>query len=190
MSKAALNVIYGLAATFTLFSICILIRPAGLAANDGLSYFGTFKTTIIPYSLAFLVDAYFYLKTAAYIKVDIPTFKYLTMSLQIMAVLLVGLLLTPHTLFDSIHTMFGATLFSLQFLLSIWLLLKDHFDWQNIALFILEFLSGLAAFYYLPKPNGLLLQTQLIFQLAFGAMLVRALNRKSVLPVVKSEVKS
>jgi len=46
----------------------------------------------------------------------------------------------------------------------------------NIGLFGLELLCGIAAWYYLPLSQGLLLQTQVIFQLAFAALLVRVIN--------------
>ena len=64
MTRVAQDIAKGLSVAFVLFLLCIAIRPAGLAAHDGLSYFGSFKTTIIPYSTAFFLTAYFYWKAA------------------------------------------------------------------------------------------------------------------------------
>lgn len=176
MTDASRKVSYGLAAAFALLAVCVLIRPAGLAANDGLSYFGGFATTIIPYSLAFFLNAFFYWEAARGLDNGHFPYKYAATSLRVMAVLLIGLVVTPHQLVDPIHTKIGAALFSFQLLLSIWLLIKLAPSWQNITLVLAEVLSGLGALYYLPKAHGLLLQFQVIFQLAFGWLLIRALN--------------
>lgn len=179
MTDASRKVSYGLAAVFVLLALCVMIRPAGLAANDGLSYFGGFATTIIPYSLAFFLNAFFYWEAARGLNNDHFPYKYAATSLRVMAVLLIGLVVTPHELVNYIHTKIGATLFSFQLLLSIWMLIKIAPSWQNIILVLVEVLSGLAALYYLPKAHGLLLQSQVIFQLAFGLLLVRVLNKNS-----------
>lgn len=180
MSDSARKVTYGLAAAFVLLAVCVLIRPAGLAANDGLSYFGGFATTIVPYSLAFFLNAFFCWEAAKGLNNGHFPYKYAATSLRVMAVLLIGLLLTPHELVNYIHTKIGAALFSFQLVLSIWLLIKVYFNWQNAALVLSELLSGVAALYYLPKAHGLLLQAQVIFQLAFGILLIRVLNKKTI----------
>ena len=123
------------------------------------------------------MNAYFYWVAARKQEANCAGLKYLRISLRIMAILLIGLVLTPHTLVDPIHMAIGATLFSLQLLLSIWFLAKIDRSWQSIGLVLLEFFWGVASFYYLLKPHGLLLQGQLIFQIAFGVLLIRILNR-------------
>jgi len=173
MTKLARNLTCGYSAVFVLLLVCILIRPAGLAANDGLSYFGAYATTIVPYSAAFLLNAYMYWRAGQQVKSP----KYLGPSLKIMAVMLVGLVLTPHTLLDPIHTVFGATLFSLQLIMSAWLVIKNKFDRVDTGLVLSELFAGLMSFYYLPKLHGLLLQWQIIFQVSFAALLVRVLDR-------------
>ena len=177
MTRASRNVAIGLSSAFGLLLLCVLIRPAGLAANDGLSYFGGYKTTVIPYTLAFFLVAYFYWETAKILVVENSSKRHMTMAMRAMAVLLVGLVLTPHNLVDPIHTKIGTALFVLQLLLTIWFIAKVEFSWVNLGLGLLELFGGLVSFYYLPKPHGLLLQGQVIFQLAFGVLLFRILNR-------------
>ncbi len=177
MTQAARSISYGLIAAFTLLLICILIRPAGLSANDGLSYFGSFKNTIIPYSAAFFLNAYFYWEAARVLVNNNKLHNYVAYGLRVMALLLTGLVLTPHTLVNPIHTAIGTTLFVFQLVLSIWLLVKIDFSWQNLGLVCIELCGGLISFYYLPKPHGLLLQGQVIFQLAFGILLCKVVNK-------------
>lgn len=177
MTKAARTVSYGVAAAAALFAVCILIRPQGLGADNGLSYYGDFKTTIIPYSLAFFAAAYSYLEAARYVKDGRGFAGNLALALRAMAALMVGLLVTPSSLVNPIHTFMGTTLFSLQLAVSMWLLLKFFKDWQTTLLVAMMWLSGLAALYYLPRSQGLLLQTQVVFQLAFGLLLIRTLDK-------------
>lgn len=166
---------YALLAAGAMLLACIFIRPAGLAANDGLSYFGGFLNTVVPYSFSFLLYAYFLWRVASLLALSFLGRYgwFVALVLRTMAVFLAGLVLTPHTLVNSIHTAFGSALFSLQLLLSLYLLAVRR-DWLNAVIFIAELTSGLTALYYLPRPVGLLLQSQVIFQLAFGLLLRRA----------------
>lgn len=176
MVTSVRHIATGLSLAVVFFTVAMVIRPQGLAANDGLSYYGSFRTTIIPYSLAFLASAYYYWQTALTIQKK-PSYRHqLAPALKFMAVLCIGLLVTPHTLVDPIHTAIGSTLFAFQLVVSVWLLVVTRWRWQIIAGTAIELLSGIAALHYLPKPHGLLLQTQVIFQLAFGLLLMYALN--------------
>lgn len=165
---------YALLAAGAMLAICLLMRPAGLAANDGLSYFGGFLNTAVPYSFSFLLYAYFLWRVAPLLAASLGG-KYawvIALVPRVMTGFLVGLVLTPHTLVNNIHTAFGSALFALQLLFSIYIFAFRR-SWQNGVILIIELASGLAALYYLPKPEGLLLQSQVIFQLAFGLLLRR-----------------
>ncbi len=51
---------------------------------------------------------------------------------------------------------------------------------MELAMLILEFLSGIMCLYYLPFKNGYLLETQIIFQFSFAVLVINALyNRKN-----------
>lgn len=177
LNRPSRKLVTGFALALSLLVLCIFIRPAGLAANDGLSYFGGFKNTVIIYSLALITYAFFYWKASGVVtntsKINRSLIKW---SLRVFALLLIGLVITPHNLVNTIHTIVGATLFSFELLFSIRLAgdTKSYFD---AGLVILEFGGGLVALFYLPKSHGLLLQAQLIFQFAFGLLLIRFLNR-------------
>lgn len=176
MNKEARNIAYGLIYASVLIIICVIIRPHGLAANDGLSYFGGLKVTVIPYALSFLMYAFFCWEVAASLGSKQRADRIMSYSLKLMAVLLGGLVVTPHNFVITIHTYIGTALFFYQLIFSFWLVGTLMRNWKGVILVAIEFLSGLAALYYLPKPYGLLLQSQVIYQLAFGLLLINALN--------------
>jgi hypothetical protein len=176
---AAQYIEIGMATAFPLLLLCTLLRPNSLSVNYGLSYFGVFLSTIVPYALAFCAYAFCLWKASEseFIKIKQPTI--VRWFLRIMVIQIIGLLLTPYTRFYNIHVFFGAGLFSLQLLLSLLCIIWSSLDLLNVSLLLIEFGSGLAALYYLPRATGLLLQVQVVFQLAFGLLLVRVLKADS-----------
>lgn len=165
-----------LSSVAALLGVCILIRPAGLAANEGFSYFGDYKLTVVPYSAAFILYAFYLWKLSEITGFATQRFRMLSLSLRAMAVLTIGLAITPSDLINSIHVIFGGALFGLQFVVSLWLSGWWLRNWLTISLFAVELIGGLICFYYLPMTQGLLLQGQAIFQLAFSALLIVVLN--------------
>lgn len=177
---------FGLIGAMILLGLCVIIRPDSLSVNYGLSYFGIFTSTIIPYAAAFLLYA-FSLWKASDLTLGSPIItKTLNWAMRIMSIQVIGLILTPYNRLYGIHVFFGAGLFSLQLLLSFMLLKWLISNWINIGLVVMEFLSGLASLYYLPQTHGLLLQTQVIFQLAFGVLLIRALGNLETSSISRS----
>jgi hypothetical protein len=167
----------GLSLAVILILICIYISPEGLKANDGLSFFGGKGWTIIPYSLAFAFYALCMWLASLKINSKDETAKYLKSLLKIMALLLIGLTITPHTIIDPIHTAFGTALFLVQLVASGWLAYKNG---KNIAIYILiiiMLISGLFSAYYLPLKSGFLLQTQIFYQVAFAGILIYFLKK-------------
>jgi hypothetical protein len=183
MQPAARKISIGLAAAFGLFLECIAIRPFALTANQGLSYYGSFRSTIIPYSLALLISTYIYWTVARDISRRGTAGRYLATVLRVMAVLFVGLLLTPRSIVDAAHTVFGVSLFASQLLLSLWLFLLLR-TWPVAIACIVQFISGLLAFHDLLSVHGFLLQEQVAYQFAFWGLLIYALNR---LPLPKEK---
>lgn len=155
---------------------CVLIRPAGLGSNDGISYYGTFLSTVIFYGVGLLGSAVFCLLAAK--KITDSKLKVIRLALLIYAPLTIGIVVTPYSAgawFDYLHTAFGSALFSLQLILSGWLIWRLHYVWWSIAVTIIEFAAGVLSAIYLDPPHGFLFQTQVLFQLAFGTLLVLSL---------------
>jgi hypothetical protein len=167
MDKDTRNICFGLGLALILSLIFIAIRPAGLAVDEGFSYYGNFANTVIPYVACFVVYAFCLWKAS-----ELVRNKILVYSIRVMALMLIGLVMTPSNIINSLHMVFGTVLFVLQLLISFWI--AGWYDRRliNIVLAVIELIGGLISFYYLSKPYGILLQGQAIFQLAFAFLLV------------------
>lgn len=176
MQPAARYILYGQVCFYVGLILCVILKPHGLAANAGISYYGDYKLTILPYTLALLGSAIFTIRAAQ----NLHNQEIIKNVLLAISVLTIGILLTPdawsRTSAD-VHTIFGIILFSLQLLLSFYLIWKLHFRWQAIALTGLEVAAGISAFIWLAPPTGLLLQAQAVFQVAFAGLLLYTLQR-------------
>ena len=163
--------VYGQLCFFVGFVICFLIRPIGLTNNAGLSFYGTMTITLVPYLIALLGPAFYFLRFALDLDVEeLAIIKYAFISY---AFFILGLSITPYTAGRYIadaHLTCGSILFSLQLLLSFWFIYRLHFVTWAIALTTLEFFAGLISFIYLSPKQGYLTETQFIFQICFSVV--------------------
>ncbi|HEX7368121.1 MAG TPA: hypothetical protein VF261_00505 [Candidatus Saccharimonadales bacterium] len=158
--------------------VCISIRPAGLGTDHGISYYGVYANTVFFYTLGLLGAAYFTLRVISHLQGQ--AFKLLRLALHIYVPLVVGIVITPYAagaLMDHLHDACGTALFSLQLALSGWFIWQLRHVWWSIVLTSVEFIGGVLSAFYLGSTQGLLLQCQVLFQLAFGALLVLSLQR-------------
>lgn len=158
--------------------VSVLLQPQGLGANSGISYYGIFLRTVIPYAVSLLGTTFFCWQAARAIHED--NLKLVRTALFIMAACSLVIVATPYSfdgILDHLHVAAGSFLFSVQLLLSIWLLPRVHFANWAIALTTIELLSGIACALYLYAKHGFLIQFQVLFQLAFGVLLIRSLMR-------------
>jgi len=187
-AQAVKLTVLGQICLYTGVLLSILLKPSGLSSNDGLSYFGIFARTVIPYSLGLLSSAY--LSWLASKHVSTPELKPLHDGYITIAILTVAIVITPYSvgpLLGWAHTAAGTALFSLQLLLSAWLTYQLHYHLLAVILTAIEFIAGVACAVYLLPEHGLLMQCQVLFQLAFGMLLIFSLARlksrtKAVLP--------
>ncbi|MGZ6004967.1 MAG: hypothetical protein ACXWLH_02345 [Candidatus Saccharimonadales bacterium] len=179
MNLFSKRLLLGSSISFGLLIVCILIRPASLAANDGLSYFGVYFNTVFFYSAAFLAYALTFWKVSTQFKIGNHTGKSAANSLRAMSALLLGLIATPHNapVFGVIHVWLGASLFVIQLIISLVVMLILIGDWLVVSLVAVELSSGLLSLIYLPTAHGLMIQCQIIYQLAFVLLLLRISNR-------------
>ncbi len=164
--------------------VCVIIRPAGLNANDGISYYGTYYQTLLPYVIALTGSAMVGLYAVNKFVIN-PDFKYVRIIMLAIFLLTVGIVLTPYSysqLFSDMHELFGSLTFILQGVLTIQVVLFVHRDRVNNLLILLELLGGLMSAYYLTPKQGLLIQGQMLFQLAFGLILIRSSQHLSKVP--------
>ena len=174
--KAIGNLVMGQAFLFGGMLICIALKPNGLTTNDGISYYGTFARTVVPYAFALLGSALCTRRALHQAAPSSPQPAYLHGMANWLAAMSAGVVLTPYTaglLVDWAHTLLGAAVFALQLVLGARLLNWTGGDAWVAAFLVTQFLSGVfCAIYVLPK-HGWLIQGQLAFQFFFGALLVR-----------------
>ncbi len=162
----------GIINAVSLLLICVAIDPESLSANNGFSYFGALPKTVIPYSLAFLSYAFFLWLASINLNEKPQSAKVLKIVLVLIAVLMVGLTITPHTVLANIHKFFGSTLFVTQLLTSFYLVVRNGKNYMAYFFIFLMLTSGLFSFYYLSSSGGFMIQSQLIFQIAFAGILI------------------
>jgi len=99
------------------------------------------------------------------------------------ALLCLIITITPYSVssfFNIAHTTAGTILFVWQLVLSGWLIAKIKDKLWPIIFSGLMLLSGIGAALYLHGAHGLLIQTQIVFQLSFAALIYYAFNKLSV----------
>jgi hypothetical protein len=163
--------LFGFLFAVILFIICVIARPESLGHNDGLSYFGALWWTVVPYTLAFLTYSICCFIAARKINAKSNSSKVIKIFLIAMSLLLIGLIITPHTVINSIHKVFGSTLFASQLLLSLYLLYKNGMNYFIFILILIMFTSGIFSAAYLTSASGFMIQAQIIYQIAFIAVL-------------------
>ncbi len=176
-SKEVLYLIYGQLSLFTGVIICILILPKGLIVNEGVSYYGVHSRTIIPFVTTFVISVWFIFLAAKNFSIQYP-FWVIRDELYIDIVLMLVIMVTPFNdgrLVGDVHVLAGILLFSLQFILAIWLGLVIFRNYLNSILLFLLTITGLLSFYYNEIAHGYLIEGQLLFQLIFSIFLIRVL---------------
>lgn len=145
--------------------------------NDGLSYFGVFRETFVPYAIGLLGAAYFAMQASEQIPDHESTIR---PALKTYAILVLGIVVTPYAAspwLNYLHIASGSALYSLQLIFSIWLTMRLHFVRWSVTLLLSELIAGILCAYYLGPPHGLLPQMQTLFQFAFGILLSLSLMR-------------
>lgn len=159
--------------------LCVLMRPGGLGANSGISYFGVHRDTVIPYTIALVGCAMLTCRGLRAAAAASPAPKLLRGSANALAAVSFGIALTPYSvsgLFDWLHTIFGAVLFILQLTLAVQFLRWTDGDLLTALLLVAQCVGAvIAAIFVLPK-EGFLIHGEVAFQIAFGALMIRTFS--------------
>jgi hypothetical protein len=173
------NLMLAQACLFGGLLMCVVLKPHGLIANDGISYYGTFRRTVVPYAIALIGSGLFTWRALYWAAPAWPAPPYVRGMASGLAAMSAGVVLTPYSvnlMFDWVHTLLGAAVFVLQLVLGARLLGWTGGDSWAACLLLAQFASGvLSAIFVLPK-HGFLIQGQLAFQLAFAALLIRSVR--------------
>lgn len=157
---------------------CVILKPQGLTANSGISYYGNYVETILPYIVALLGAAYFTIKTAE--QFTDPALATIKHFLTVIGLLVLGIMVTPDSLgpfMDGLHKACGISLFVLELLLSLFLVVKLRPKLWLVVFVGIQLAGGIASLIWLAPAHGYLFESQVVFQLGFGALLVYSLPR-------------
>ncbi len=152
--------------------IDVLIRPESLANNSGISYFGIFLNTLPAYVAGLSMSSYI-IARFAFLKIK----KYRVVRVMLIALFPFNLFLITfpydvNRFYADVHQTFGVLIFVFELLISLYISEKLGKIFFNRLLLSIELISGLFSAYYLAPKNGFLMQAQIIYQIAFGLMLL------------------
>lgn len=179
-AKAVHYVVYSQLFFFGMLAVCVALVPRAATGNLGLSYYGTSRTTIVPYTAGLLLTAYFLIKAGHKLPQDTTTLRYLTEVLIVLAVLVVGVWLTPYSvdmLFDRAHIATSAILFMVELALAGWLVYGSCRGLINGLLLGVQIAGALVSMLSSVNTADLMLPGEFVTQLAFGVLLIRCLHQ-------------
>jgi hypothetical protein len=151
--------------------LCFAVTGGGLGDNHGFSVYGGRWTTILPWAVGISAAAMLLWRGADALADDDPA---LARCLRINVVLLVFILLTPDSIdqfFYVAHIVASVALFLFQAGVGLWLVLRTRSN-VVLQLYVLQITAGLVAGASQAQWIGLLSPGILVFQLAFGALVV------------------
>jgi len=182
-SKVARYLALSQLSLFGLLAICTVIMPSFLLKHHegGASNYGVHATTIVPYTLAFLLCSIFIVR-AARLLVSIKNLKRFRYALYTLAGLFLSVLITTYpykinNFLDNLHIGTAIVLFYFETGMAIWMALVLLKDKLSIALLTVEIIGFFIAFFSLWGAVHILFVAQIITAVSFGALLIRAGQR-------------
>lgn len=162
---------------YTSALICALLKPEGVTLNDGLSYYSAYASTVIPYTVG-LAGAAILILLMVLVAHRLPALA--RISFALVALLLVGLLLTPYQKSRQtweLHVLLGTCLFAVQYFMLLVVTLKHWFNPRGLLYLLASTIVVVVAGRYLGSSVGYLLLGQMVFQLLWGYAMWRYLRR-------------
>ena len=164
---------------FGFLIICTVITPGFLFKHHegGASNYGVHDTTVVPYTLAFLLCSIFIMRAARLLS-SVARLKRFRYALYVLAYLFLLVLIStyPYKLngfLDNLHIGIAIVLFYFETGMAVWIalvLLKDRLSKSLLAVEIIGFLT---ASFSLGGAVHILFVAQVITAVSFGALLVR-----------------
>lgn len=169
------DIIYSQAAFYATLIICIIIAPSSLTANGGISYFGHHRWTVAPFMVGMFISVYWLAQARRQMR-DVRVLKPLYLGLGIIIPSMVGVAIAPAIgsgWIDALHRLFGTFAFVAELILGGWQAVKVKADIYDWLFWGLQWIGGIIALIYLNPVHGWSIEGQLLFQLAFSAILIR-----------------
>jgi hypothetical protein len=161
---------------FSLLLVCSLIIPAVSERNGGVSSFGDHLSTVVPYSLSFLLCIIFLCLAAKTVLEMGASFRVMAYLLLIIAFFDFLILISTFPrrvspIFYQIHDWLGIALYTYEFLLSIWFISRQ-WKLKTAVAFSVECFGSIVGLLSSLKIIHFLYYGQVIGALGFGILLV------------------
>ncbi len=172
MTRAARLVLAAQLCFWAAVAVCFVLDDGGLGGNHGFSVYGGSWHTVVPWAVGFCAAGALLLLAAAELDATDPQ---LALGLRLTTLFLLGDLFTPDTVdqaFYVLHIVASVLLFLFQAILGLWLVHRAPAR-GAIELYALQIAGGIVAGLSQAQWIGLLSPGILVFQVAFGALLVR-----------------
>jgi len=174
--KAITELRVGILLFVAMIILCVAIRPDGLIVNSGISYYGNYPETLLPYILAFISASFLTWRVSDLIVLKNKTDYFLKFGLKAVSIMLIGIMITPYNFFDIVHKTFGTTTFILQLFMMIATSRYLKMNTINVLLITLVMASGLLAFIFLLQSSGFMIEAQVAFQVSIWLLLLNYLS--------------
>jgi hypothetical protein len=187
-NRAVRYIFYSQLAVLATSAVCLYLDSSQLFSNNGFSFYGNFRATVVPFAMGLLGCAYFAYKTSKAIKSHTWQGDLLRSAYRLTAVSLVGIVLAPsfaNKLTAVMHLFFGSIMYTTQAVVA-WKLLGDF--WQSRfdrALLILQLCSVAVIVLSFSKIRvlDLMIPAQIAELIGFGVLCMRVIARMQMLPV-------
>jgi len=168
---------------YGLLFLCLVLKPHFLFERDegGVSNFGLYKLTIVPYSLAFLIGGASLFLAARRLPSAIPMRVLLSRTLTLISVLLLCVLVSTYTYkvsapFDEFHIAASVTLFLVEMASGIWFGVRYGRTTASLVILGVQcigfVLSALTCFGVI----DVLFVAQMITGIGFGWLLIKTVS--------------
>lgn len=164
--------------------LCIALEPSDIFTHDGLSFYGNFHKTFLPYGIGLVATAYFVIRACQTLR-DTQAARSFRVGLEGIAIALLGIVATPSfssvALIQDLHVIFGFVIFVTQAGLSLHYLIKARggwLDWMLLGGQLAAIVLVALSFHAIGTLN-FMLPAQVLAISSFGALLIRAVSYRS-----------
>ncbi len=172
--------IYGHLSFYFFVLLSILLVPSGVLTNNGLSYYGTLRLTLPLFVLAVVSASFFIILAVSLLPKGDRFFQMFETFLFVVICLLLAVVATPYSLspfFYKLHKVFAWALFMTQGGMGVWLTLYTYQRKRDFFWLLVKAAALGIGFLSLNHIVPLLIVGQLLYEIAFGFILVRSLER-------------
>lgn len=181
MRKKSVNyLVYSQLSFFGSMFICFALIPEAVTGNLGISFYGNYKKTLIPYTLGLFLTSYFIVKAANALQRAHAELKSISEFMFVIAILIIAVSLTPYsvdTIVDWAHILTSSVLFIVELLLALHITKLTRYRSDIQLLLGLQLMGALIAGASLLPDTEIMLTGQVITQLAFGILLIRGVDQ-------------